>query len=54
MGQGSGDIFIGAAWRCDGSESKLLDCNRNNSILCDHKRDAGVYCSGKLKLLHTM
>ena len=53
-GQGSGGIFTGSVWRCDGSESKLLDCNRNNSTLCDHNRDAGVYCSGELKLLHTM
>ena len=48
MGQGTGEIFE-AEWRCNGSESYLLDCQYTNQTRgpCDHRRDAGVYCSGK-------
>ena len=47
-GQGpEGQDTLKAVWGCSGEESKLLDCNRTNtSSPCDHRRDAGVYCSG--------
>ena len=43
-GQGSGNI-IEAQWSCDGKELKLINCTMNMAE-CNHKRDAGVYCSG--------
>ena len=48
-GQGREDQdTVRVVWRCSGEELKLLDCNRiNTSAPCDHRRDAGVYCSGK-------
>ena len=48
MGEGTGEMFE-AEWHCNGSESYLLDCQYTNQTRgpCDHRRDAGVYCSGK-------
>ena len=51
-GQGSGSMRIignGEFWKCDGDELCLLDvdCRHNSRIMCDHRMDAGVYCSGK-------
>ena len=43
-GRGSGEI-IEVVWDCQGDEVKLLDCMRD-SRNCDHRMDAGVYCSG--------
>ena len=47
-GQGTGEIFDSEAeWHCNGNESRLLDCSRTQvREPCDHRRDAGVYCSG--------
>ena len=46
-GQGSGGI-IEVIWRCSGDEQKLSDCHQAmvGVRTCDHKRDAGVFCSG--------
>ena len=35
-------------WECNGEELRLLDCNKGYTTAsrCDHRRDAGVYCSG--------
>ncbi len=51
FGQGSGPIWMNVAL-CAGSESTLKDCGssgwgKNDS---DHTKDAGVICSGKLKM----
>ena len=37
-------------WRCNGSERKLLSCPKDNrsESACDHDRDAGVFCYGKI------
>ena len=47
-GQGSKDQgIIKAQWKCSGDESMLLNCPKNEKTsICDHRRDAGVYCSG--------
>ena len=47
-GQGPEDQdTVKVVWGCSGEESQLLDCNRTNTnATCDHRRDAGVYCSG--------
>ena len=47
-GQGSEDQdSLKVVWGCSGEESKLLNCSKTKTTsLCDHRRDAGVYCSG--------
>ena len=42
--------IIQVVWRCTGREANLLECN-NQSRECDHRRDAGVYCSGEMAVL---
>ena len=46
-GEGTGEI-LEAIWFCRGNESMLNDCNKTllSKGTCDHRRDAGVYCSG--------
>ena len=43
--QGTGGI-LQVRWLCTGEESRLLNCSAQVIAECDHKRDAGVYCSG--------
>ena len=31
--------------QCVGTENSLLECNYNGNSACNHKNDAGVYCS---------
>ena len=46
-GQGLNPDTIKVVWKCSGHESRLFDCNRTETTSpCDHRRDAGVYCSG--------
>ncbi len=50
FGQGSGTISMGFV-ECSGSETALKDCRSNSQYTqqyCDHNKDAGVICSGKL------
>ncbi len=49
FGQGSGPVWRSHV-RCVGSESNLKDCASAGwyKSYCDHTRDAGVICSGKL------
>jgi len=49
FGQGSGPIWTNLSL-CTGSESTLKNCGTVNWGLydCDHTKDAGVICSGKL------
>ena len=44
-GQGSTRHIIEVQWKCTGNEQRLVDCQRGNKM-CDHRMDAGVYCSG--------
>ena len=39
---------------CRGTESSLLDCQRNNRVMrhCDHSEDAGVRCGGIVVLYY--
>ncbi len=46
FGQGSGPISM-ARVLCSGSETALKDCH-SDSYNCNHNKDAGVICSGKL------
>uniref|UniRef100_A0A8C1ZTA9 SRCR domain-containing protein n=1 Tax=Cyprinus carpio TaxID=7962 RepID=A0A8C1ZTA9_CYPCA len=52
FGQGSGPISTGYV-QCRGSETALKDCTSHNSYAqyCNHNQDAGVVCSGKLRLV---
>ena len=47
-GQGPEDQdTLKVVWGCSGEESKLINCSKTKATsLCDHRRDAGVYCSG--------
>ena len=46
-GQGLNQDTLKVIWECSGRESRLLDCKQTETGLpCDHRRDAGVYCSG--------
>ena len=49
-GRSSGPIFLADLF-CSGTESSLLDCNRNmyGIIHCHHFEDAGVECQGLKK-----
>ncbi len=49
FGQGSGPIWMSYV-RCTGSESTLMNCGSSglSKSSCDHSKDAGVRCSGKL------
>lgn len=51
-GMGSGPILLSSLY-CIGTESSLLECNRNmyHSITCNHRRDAGVTCEGRLLII---
>ena len=48
FGPGGGDIFLDNVG-CTGSETSLLDCSHDTSIICDsgHTEDAGVRCHGE-------
>ena len=48
-GQGSGNIAFDNV-QCSGNESGLFDCTNNGFQVhnCDHSKDAGVSCSGKI------
>uniref|UniRef100_A0A8C1QMP6 SRCR domain-containing protein n=1 Tax=Cyprinus carpio TaxID=7962 RepID=A0A8C1QMP6_CYPCA len=52
FGQGLGQIWM-ANVACSGSESTLKNCTsrRWGVSNCDHREDAGVICSGKLRLV---
>uniref|UniRef100_A0A8C1VBU6 SRCR domain-containing protein n=1 Tax=Cyprinus carpio TaxID=7962 RepID=A0A8C1VBU6_CYPCA len=52
FGQGSGQIWM-ANVACSGSESTLKNCKSNGWGVsnCNHDEDAGVICSGKLRLV---
>ena len=47
FGRSSGDILLDEL-QCNGTESSLLDCERNDFYTndCDHSEDAGVRCQG--------
>ena len=49
-GRSSGPIFLADLF-CSGTESSLLDCNRNlyGITHCYHFEDAGVECQGLIK-----
>lgn len=49
FGEGSGGI-VEVEWYCLGTETILLDCPTNPTRGCDHSRDAGVYCFGKIPI----
>ena len=48
-GQGSGGI-VKKGWECTGDEERLEDCSTAEADpeirVCDHRTEAGVYCSG--------
>ena len=48
FGEGSGGI-VEVEWQCVGTEKNLLGCPTNPRG-CDHSRDAGVYCFGKIPI----
>ena len=43
FGRGTGPIFWDDV-RCDGTEQRLVDCQKQNSTLCRHSEDVGVTC----------
>ncbi|XP_063406060.1 deleted in malignant brain tumors 1 protein-like [Mytilus trossulus] len=44
ISNGGGAIWLNDVY-CNGSESRLLDCNFNNVTLqCDHRDDVGIHC----------
>ncbi len=47
FGQGSGPISMGYV-ECSGLETALKACRSYSAQYCDHNKDAGVVCSGKL------
>ncbi|KAK3552497.1 hypothetical protein QTP86_012367 [Hemibagrus guttatus] len=53
FGQGSGPIFLNKVL-CSGSESSITQCShsRFGSYDCNHSEDAGVTCSGILRLIN--
>ena len=55
FGEGSGDI-ISVRWMCNGSETSLLHCLREQIPyrIHEHKRDVGVHCYGKLTSSNTV
>lgn len=50
FGPGTGPIYMTSV-NCNGAESSLLDCVADTFAQCTHSQDAGVICSGKLKVL---
>lgn len=50
FGEGNGPVWLDDV-QCDGSEASLLDCSNSGigQSNCDHAKDAGVRCSGKLR-----
>ncbi|XP_051575774.1 T-cell differentiation antigen CD6-like isoform X2 [Myxocyprinus asiaticus] len=55
LGAGRGPIHI-SKMKCNGSESNLWECNRNNSMpsnYCGHKEDAGLVCSESTEISPT-
>ena len=50
-GPGSGNIAFDYV-RCSGSESSFFDCPNSRYLIhnnCDHTKDAGISCSGKMR-----
>lgn len=49
-GEGSGSVLIGRLY-CSGSETNLLECDRNSFAvtdkICDHSFDVGIKCEGE-------
>ena len=43
FGQGTGPVVFGSV-RCNGTESELLECNRNMPANCGHHKDVSVRC----------
>ena len=52
FGEGSGSVVLSGV-RCVGTEEDLFSCWHNGfeTNACDHSHDAGVICSGKLRIL---
>ncbi|XP_071375300.1 scavenger receptor cysteine-rich domain-containing protein DMBT1-like [Centroberyx affinis] len=53
FGEGSGEIWMSSV-KCSGSEGTLTQCRhrRAGTIDCGHREDAGVICSGTVRLVN--
>ena len=43
--------IIRKRWNCRGDEQELLSCPRDSRSNCNHDRDAGVFCYGKMNTI---